>query len=562
MHLSNSITIPTVLKPLPLALLFIFSAAGTAAPPSADNTVVSTKSGFVKGYVHDGTVQFRAIPYAQPPVGDLRWRAPQPVAKWQKTLDAKAFASACPQVTTFGTCAGPTSINEDCLYLNIFVSGKINPTEKKPVIVWIHGGGNIDGNAADYDPSWLAEGGSTGKPTVVVTLNYRLGLLGTLSQPALNKPNQYWGNYGILDQQLALKWVKENIAAFGGDPERITLGGQSAGALDTAAHMVSPLSKGLFHRAILQSTPAFAVNFTSPESALKKGKKFVEQTGCVGDDSAVAQCLRQLPVSRILQLQGSIAASGPLIITRPIIDGKIIPREPASAWADGNFNQVPVIAGATRDEYTFWVALSQYFAPKQQDVLTEKDYQNAIQKDAFCLFCSGAKMPADIEKHYVKDGDAGRYVDLYRRLNTDTVKCQEQEIMADMAKHIPVYAYDFTYTGAPVYFPLMPGFKADAMHTIDIQFLFKNFHGGNLGLNIDQTTGIPRELNQQERILADKLVSSWSQFAATGAPAKGAWPRFTAENKVYMEQALVSGIKSGEKFNADYQCHFWNSAHK
>ena len=217
--------------------------------------VVSTDKGSVRGFVENGVYSFLGIPYAAPPVGNLRWRPPAPAKRWDGVRDATEFGNICPQVTELGAFAGPTSITEDCLYLNVFTTGTSHHGGKKPVIVWIHGGGNLDGATNGYDGSKLARGGPLGTPTVVVTINYRLGLFGFLSEQHLNSEGHPWGNYGILDSQAALRWVQRNIAAFGGDPNNVTLGGQSAGAIDTAANLISPASAGLFHRAITQSSP-------------------------------------------------------------------------------------------------------------------------------------------------------------------------------------------------------------------------------------------------------------------------------------------------------------------
>jgi para-nitrobenzyl esterase len=252
---------------------------------------VNTTEGSVTGFVKDGVNTFLGIPYAAPPVGDLRWRPPEP-PKPYALLDATKFRNTCPQVTTLGPFAGPASTTEDCLYLNVFTTGT---GSSKPVIVWIHGGGNVTGETNDYDGSKLATGGRFGTPTVVVTINYRLGLFGFLSQEDLNAEGHLWGNYGILDQQAALRWVQANIAAFGGDPNNVTLGGQSAGSIDTTANQLSPLAEGLFHRAINQSLPISNQYFQTPPVALSQGNDFAAAAGC-----SDAACLRSLSTARIL----------------------------------------------------------------------------------------------------------------------------------------------------------------------------------------------------------------------------------------------------------------------
>ena len=265
--------------------------------------------------------QFLGIPYAAPPTGSLRWKPPAPPAH-HALLDATEFANSCPQVTELGAFAGPATIDEDCLYLNVFTTGT---SPKKPVIVWIHGGGNVDGETADYDGSKLATGGPLGTPTVVVSINYRLGLFGFLSEAHLNAEGHPWGNYGILDQQAALRWVRANIAAFGGDPTRVLLGGQSAGATDTGANMVSPGAAGLFNRALPQSGPGPGA-FTSGATALTRGNAFAAAANC-----STSACLRGMSAARILQLQGTPNANAidPTLnqsyISGPLVDGTIIP---------------------------------------------------------------------------------------------------------------------------------------------------------------------------------------------------------------------------------------------
>jgi para-nitrobenzyl esterase len=229
-------------------------AAGPAGPR------VQTAEGAVQGLARGGMNQFLGIPFAAPPVGALRWQPPRPHAAWTQTLNATEFGKTCAQITELGVFAGPVSVSEDCLFLNVFTTNAAQrPGAKKlPVLVWVHGGDLFDGESNDYDASALVKGGPAG-PTVVVTINYRLGLFGYLGHPALDAEGHDFANYGLLDQQAALRWVHGNIAAFGGDPGNVTVGGQSAGATSTAAVMISPASAGLLHRAIFESGPLLTV---------------------------------------------------------------------------------------------------------------------------------------------------------------------------------------------------------------------------------------------------------------------------------------------------------------
>jgi para-nitrobenzyl esterase len=341
----------------------------TAAEPAGP--VVRTTEGAVQGIVRNGISEFLGIPYATPPVGDLRWRPPQAHAAWTDTLEAKKNGNTCPQITELGVFAGPVSVTEDCLYLNIFTphtNGKGNG-KKLPVLLWIHGGGLFDGESNDYDASALVKGGSAG-PTVVVTINYRLGLLGYLGHPALDAEGHDFGNYGLMDQQEALRWVQRNIAAFGGDPGNVTVGGQSAGSTSTAANVISPASAGLLHRAIFQSGPLLTV---APLAlAEQRGADFAKAADCGTDASAqAAACLRALSVDKILSLQGTAAANGPYV-TGLMVDGKVLPISGDEAWRTGKFNRMPIMNGPVADEGAFTASIDElFFGPMTEERFTK-----------------------------------------------------------------------------------------------------------------------------------------------------------------------------------------------
>src|ERR1700722_13148625 len=252
-----------------IALLFGSTCYAQTYESSADRPRVKTTEGPVRGVAENGVRKFLGIPYAAPPVGDLRWRPPVPHKAWGAPFDSSRFGNSCPQTNELGVFAGPVSFTEDCLSLNVFTIARPNHGVRKlPVLVWIHGGGFFDGESNDYDPSALVIG-TAGGPTVVVTINYRLGLLGFLAHPALDAEGHYFGNYGIMDQQEALRWVRRNIGAFGGDANNITVGGQSAGATSAAALLISPMSAGFVRRAIFQS--GFLLAVTPLAAAEKRG---------------------------------------------------------------------------------------------------------------------------------------------------------------------------------------------------------------------------------------------------------------------------------------------------
>ncbi|HVZ04553.1 carboxylesterase/lipase family protein [Hyphomicrobium sp.] len=543
--------------------LLVFSSmlAGLASIPALaaagnDGPVVNTIEGRVRGFTSNGVNQFLGIPYAAPPVGKLRWQPPQPVKKWKGKLDATHYGDSC-EVTELQSFGGPASMSEDCLYINVFTTKTGRHGKGLPVIVWIYGGGNVEGESNDYDGSKLATGGPLGKPTVVVTFNYRLGLFGFLSEQHLNAEGHLWGNYGILDQQAALRWVQRNIAQFGGDPTRVTLGGQSAGAVDTGANVLSPLATGLFNRAIYQSSlPAFT-SLTTAASALAKGNAFAAAVGCSN-----AKCLRGLSAARILQIQGTAKGNAvdPTInttyTTGPFVDGTIIPHQPETAFTTGQYNRMPTMAGTVADEANFGAAIAEYFSGPPQVATTPEQY--------------AAKNSAAVQAQYPLSAYDNNPQVAQDRVGTDPTKCQTLHALNLWASKIPTYAYDFTYTKAPFNFPQMPNaysstghFEALAYHTADIQFLFPNFSGGILGVNLDQDTGQPRELQGKEVKLSDKLVAAWTNFAATGdpnGPNVPKWKRFKANTGTFLQQDIPISVETVAQYRSNYKCDFWDAS--
>jgi para-nitrobenzyl esterase len=544
---ANSVKFKTALARAILIAAMLGAGSSPALALETDGPIVVTQEGPVQGFVHKGVAEFLGIPYAAPPVGDLRWRPPASVQHWTDVLNATHYGNTCPQNWELGYFAGPPSTTEDCLYLNVFTTSLGEPGNKAPVIVWIHGGGNYDGESNDYDGSRLAGGGPFSPRTVVVTLNYRLGLLGFLSQTDLNSEGHPFGNYGILDTQAALQWVQRNVEAFGGDPNRVTLAGQSAGAVDTSANMLSPLSAGLFHRAIAQSFPANSANYWSLADATAVGNAFAQAAGCSSD---IAACLRAMPIARVLALQGNGRGNG-RYVTGAMIDGTIIPMAANEAWSSGQFNRVPVLGGTTRDEDAFFLGVYEYLSGAP---LTKKQYINGIKN----LFTSPPYPPGTaarlLHRYSVQElGSANRAND---RLFTDDWTCTTRHVYQLMSQWVPVYAYEFVYQDAPYYFPAMRGFEPLAAHTIDIQFLFNDFHGSYLGQN-------SRPLNAQERVLSAEMVAAWTNFARSGNPngsGNHPWPMYTSEHgapAILLEDIPVS-ITTDAGFAEFHQCDYWN----
>jgi len=542
-----------------LAVGIVSAPVAARAADQDGGPVVKTVEGPVRGLVNNRVYEFRGIPYAAPPTSELRWRPPQPVAHWQEPLNATSFANTCPQVTTLGVFASPASITEDCLYLNVFTtrlgSGGL------PVFVWIHGGGNVDGESNDYDGSKLATGGPSGTPVVVVTLNYRLGLFGFLAHPALDAEGHPFANYGIMDIQAVLHWVRRNAAAFGGNPNLVTLGGQSAGATDTGANMISPLSRRLFHRAIYQSSPLSSLQPLS--IGLTRGMNFAIAAGCPGDDATSAACLRALSAPQILQLQGTANANGPYV-TGPMVDGTVIPITPITAWTTGAFNHMPVMGGNVQDEGNFGIGNTEYFTgPPQMPITADQYVANVTAAYSGPAYPGGPNYPAgtadQVLAKYPPGPDPQATYDL---VTTYPGACRNRHIDALWAQAgLPVYAYEFNDRNAPYYYPPMPGFTPLAAHTIDIQFLFPLWHGGILG--VPGASQSPA-LTPQESILSDQLVAAWTKFARTGNPngtGNSPWPRFVSQEGVpeYLSENVPNlSTFTNAEFGARHDCDFWD----
>jgi para-nitrobenzyl esterase len=338
-----------MLRPIRLALAAVFASlllpSVHAAPP--DPTQVTIDSGTLRGLAAAGVVSFKGIPYAAPPIGKLRWRAPQPAKTWRGVLNAEKFGPSCIQTDDI-----PQS--EDCLTLNVW-RPEAQATAKLPVMVWIYGGALVHGNSAMYPGEGLARQG-----VIVVSLNYRMGRFGFFAFPALaaDAPNEPIGNYGYMDQIAALKWVQKNIAAFGGDPNNVTIFGESAGAGSVMVLLTSPLSQGLFNKAIMES-PGIPTGrskilpVTPLADAGKTAVDYAHSIGINGSGARALAALRALPAKRIVEGSSAkeelaaLSADKYLVgVAGPILDGKLIVEPPEAAVAAGHQAKVPVIIGA------------------------------------------------------------------------------------------------------------------------------------------------------------------------------------------------------------------------
>jgi para-nitrobenzyl esterase len=491
--------------------------------------VVRVADGDVQGATNGAVDLFLGIPYAAPPVGDLRWKPPQAPARWMTTLQATKFANTCAQQQR-GVFAAPSK-SEDCLYLNVFAAHSAGaPAAKQPVMVWFHGGGLFSGESDDYDGSKLVQRGHA----VVVTLNYRVGVFGFLSHPALNGESHPAINYGIMDQQLALTWVQKNIAAFGGDPDNVTIFGQSGGGTAVMANLVSPLSKGLFHRAINES--GTRIGDSDATMALQAGKDFATAAGCTDQ---TAKCLRALTTEQILDHQTPVVKY--LGATFPVVDGTVITHTAFEAFSTGQFNRVPIMNGLVEDEQAF-------FLPEAN---THKPLTNDDVKDYAASFGS-AHTDTLLNKYPLASYASPSLAEI--AMAQGMKSCVARLLDRQWTKYVPVYAYEFDDRTAPSYFPDL-SYPMRAYHTAELQYLFPLFHGGQ---------GTPHPLNDAQQKLSDQIVDYWATFARYGKPNHdGAkhlpeWPRYSADADDFLVlNSPASEMADG--YGKANDCTLWDS---
>ena len=445
----------------------------TGVKADDDGNVVRTDKGTVRGIETPSMHAFLGIPYAAAPVGNLRWQPPRPHARWNEPLDASSFGDHCPQPPSL---TSRPSVTEDCLFLNVFTPRRGHRRDggghggeghdgddrdgwgdwhdgrderRRPVMVWISGGGLTTGESDDYDPVRFVNQGA-----IVVTFNYRLGILGFFAHPALSaeSPDRVSGNYGLLDQQFALRWVRRNIASFGGDPDNVTIFGLSAGGLSVHAQLASPGATGLFRRAIVQSG-AYSLGQPTLADAQAFGAFVAGQAGC-----ATAACLRALPVTTILALQDTAFPNGML----PVVDGKTLPQSIGAAFGSGLFNRVPIIEGSTHDEGRFFVGSTELATGTP---LTAAAYVPAI---AQALGVSLAQA-AGIATVYPLAAYSSPSLAL-GTVTTDAIfACNARLVSGLLSQHVRTYQYQFNDPHAPIPVGISLSFPSGAYHSADVQ---------------------------------------------------------------------------------------------
>lgn len=485
------------------ALLRLIPLLAVATPLAA--SPVQTESGSVEGVRSSGSKSYKGIPYAAPPVGSLRWRPPQHAAAWPGVRQADHHSSACPQIGNYPADAEVESTSEDCLTLNLWVPQHKHGA-KLPVMVWIHGGGlsNGSGSIPQYAGDRLARRG-----VIVVTFNYRLGVLGFLSHPELSRedPNGASGNYGLLDQIAALEWVKHNIGAFGGDPQKVTVFGQSSGAFSLSALVVSPKAKGLFQRVIAQSGGIFEPVELDPlftaEGAAAAGSAFARRAGAL----SLAD-LRKLPVETLLKIP-----------FRPQfhLDGKVLTATPRAAYAAGAQQDVDLLLGSNADEATSFLD-----APK----LTLANYHAVLEQTYPAALIGAVGLAA------AKSDDEARLV--ATALDTDLRFRWDMWAWANRAQRGNHRIFLYEFDRAPAFSSGQYFQGKGATHGVEMAYAF------------DQLDLLKADWTKEDRRLAELMATYWTNFAKTGNPnARGLppWPAFTGSGGQVMHLDVVPMAK-------------------
>lgn len=489
-----------------------------------DGLTINTTEGYVRGFVSNGVKQFFGIPYAASPTGDLRWRAPVAAAKRTQTLNATTKSQSCAQQALLGPFSAASSA-EDCLYTNIYRPN--NNNTNLPTMVWIHGGGGLVGTGNDYDGSKLARDGNT----VVITFNYRLNVLGFFAHPSLLGEENNLANYGLMDQQFLLKWVKQNAANFGGDANNVTLFGESSGGIYIAAHLAAPSSNGLYHKGIIQSgltafsdTPA-----TSLAEATTNSENFATAAGCMPQTAA---CLRELSVASLME-HGSMGVSSANLIA----EDAILPQSPYGLLASGNFNRVPLIIGNTLDEDNFFA----FMDPNTE--IAPGTYETRINAKF------GADAPAVLalypESNYATPSLAWAETVNHQRFLEPLLRWSKAA-----AQYTTVYTYLFADRTAPSYAPGIPWLPFGAAHTLEMQYLFPLWKGA----------GTAAPLNAAQEVLSNDMVSYWTNFARTGNPNSATTPNWPAlDNSELIQRLDLPRSATMSNFSTLYNVPFWDS---
>ena len=516
----------TMLRCSCLAVLLSSCVSGddVMSMPQPSAAMVSTSlqlhiaQGDIQGFaVDDGVRSFLGIPYAQAPLGALRWQAPVPQPAWVGLRQVTQWSARCPQAGSHGQ---PNALeSEDCLYLNVWAPSTASAL---PVMVWIHGGGNVDGTASDEALNGKLLAARFG--VVVVSLNYRLGVLGFMSHPNLAAAGGgALGNQGLRDQQLALRWVHDNIAVFGGDPEKVTIFGESAGASDVCLHMVAPASRGLFARALGESGGC-TTRRKLVSDAVPQGTMLAQQLGC-GDVDPLA-CMRAKSVQDVFTAADALGASG--VSFGPVVDGDVTPDQPRTLYDHDAIAQVPYLIGSNTDEGTG-------FTLDATGITDDAGYLEALRVRLL--------LPADQVAALYPVSAFQTHPDPYqaavaRAWGDRSLVCTTLDVaQRTAAAGLPVFMYNFDMPldgSAGVW---------GAAHATEIVFVF----------------GTKPDFTPEERAVSDRMQRYWTQFAKTGDPASPeleAWPRFTKAQDVRVNFGVNTTVLHDFRMT---ECQFWSA---
>jgi len=503
----------------------------------ADSPIV-TEQGPLRGIVTAGIREYLGIPYAASPAGKLRWMPPQSPARFNGVFQAAHFGSACPQRDQNNVLIG----SEDCLFLNVYTPNTEPPAHGFPVMLYFYGSGFSDGAGSLYDPTPMVKKGGV----IVVTINYRLGVLGFLAHPALDAEGHLNANYAVMDQQSALTWLRKNIGAFGGDKNRITLFGQSAGAICVLSQLISPLVAGMFQRAIVQSE--VFVGFQDYLSAILSladaeafGTGFATTVGCTDQ---TAKCLRAVPVSVLVD-------TGVPYFPQTVVDGAVITQSWQSAIESGVFNRVPVIIGTNHDELRIFLAGSYDYVGNP---LTDPNYPSEVSSfiglpvdNPFIQYLVNVAYPLS---NFPPPPGVMSAPLAASALETDLlVSCPGRNVDIALSRYVPTYAYEFNDENAP----LIP-------HNPPASFPLGAYHGAELQYLFSFTSNPPLTADQQQ--LSDKMIGYWTHFAKTGDPNSSGSPTWSPYSAVTDQiQSLVPPTPIVEStFDSNHQCSaLWNT---
>lgn len=536
-------------------------AAGLLSGAALADPVVETEYGPVTGHARNGVVEYRGVPFAAAPLGALRWAAPRPPRKWRDAARyGETFGQACPQTRRYGLTEA--SVDEDCLSLNVSIPADIGKGEKLPVIYWIHGGAFVGGSSRLYRLDWLAARGA-----VVVSSNFRLGAIGYMAHRSL--PRATNGALALADQRFALKWIKRNIARFGGDPGNVTIMGESAGAASICSHLAAPEEvKGLFHKASIQSGGCLF-----PLQSVREGYEFgdkveaklreIERRAGRDCDPDPRKCLENAPIASLLQAQDAATAN--------LKDWAIkvgaphgAPRSFADALKTGRFVGVPLLFGGTRDEVKLYVGYDEQDC--RRGVVEKCTTPETIDRQLEAIYSPPAAAAiiraydVDAEKQAGAPALRGRIMSDYNPLIgiNNCLYLHTADAIRRFAPKTSVHQWEFADENAPVMgvgVPRTPdpGFRIGAGHSTELNYLFPNF---------SNTSAIDGpDLAPASQKLADLMLAYWTSFARDGAPRAGAdgQPVWPAAMNAQMVLRLEPGNVALYDANAQHKCDFWRA---